>query len=267
MPPNSLQAELPLRALVRTLCFMVTAVLVHGCSSAGQLASWRVLPSSACSSFVVSFPLQRDKLQSIVGPNFIPSKSMDDRFGTLQITVHDCSASIVSDKTEANSAFAVVAIPLAKEKAPFSIAGLDTDEWASLVLYVGPSSATLWRLMRNSAFAVMEGEITLTRHPEVGRGRITADIGFGNGRLNITAALACEEAPFRRTRVLVGTGSERFPLLFGEVEGHQCDTSDVDVRLTGDTPFSDLGLTANGAIASIATEMFWSYRILRDTQF
>ena len=267
MARSSTNARLPLGALLRVSGIIAIAGAMGSCSSGQRFGSWTATPESACSSFSVGFPVESETLRSIVGPNFAPSEFGDARFGQLQVTVHNCSESIVSGTTVADSVFAVVAVPLATEKASFTVAGLDADDWASLVLYVEPSSRILSRFMRGSAFAVVEGESSLSRQPESGGEQITADIGFDTGRLSISAVFACEAVPFRRTRVLVGTGSERFSLLFGETGGTQCSSSDVAVELIGETPFSDLDLAADGANASWATGVNWNYRLLRNAEF
>ena len=267
MARDSTKAGPPLGALLRVSGIIAIAGALGSCGSGQQLGSWAVTPESACSSFSAGFPLDSETLRSIVGPNFAPSEFGEARFGQLQITVHNCSQSIVSGTTAADSAFAVAAVPLATENASITLAGLDADDWASLVLYVGPSSGRLSRFMRSSAFAAVEGESSLSLQPERGRERITADIGFDTGRLSISAVFACVAVPFRRTRVLVGTGSERFSLMFGDTAGTQCSSSDVAVELIGETPFSDLDLAADGANASWATGVIWNYRRLRNAEF
>ena len=259
--------QLPLGALLRIVGITFIAAPLCSCSSGTQLETWVANPDSACSSFTVGFPLEWDTLQPIVGPNFLPSKFREEHIGELQLSVHKCAQSIVSGRTDASEGFAVVAVPLAKENASFAIAGSEPGDWASLVLFFGPSSGELSRLMRDSAFAVVEGQSSLARKPENGGERITADIIFDNGKLSISASFACEAVPSRRTRMFVGTGSERYSLLFGETAGHQCSSSDVVLQLSGDTPFSDLELTADGATASRATGVIWNYRILENARF
>ena len=259
--------QLPLGALLRIVGITFIAAPLCGCSSGQHLATWATAPDSVCSSFTVGFPLEWDTLQPIVGPNFLPSKLREDHIGELQLSVHKCAQSIVSGRTDASEGFAVVTVPLAKENASFAIAGSKLSDWASLVLFVGPSSGELSRLMRDSAFAAVEGQSSLTRKPENGGERITADIIFDNGKLSISALFACEAVPSLRTRMYVGTGSERYSLLFGETEGHQCSSSDVEMQLAGDTPFSDLELTVDGATASRETGVIWNYRIFKNARF
>ena len=259
--------QLPLRAPLRIVGISLIAASLCSCSSSQPMGTWAINRDSACSSFTVSFPLERDTLQPMIGPHFLPRESREDRIGELQLSVHKCPQSIVSGRPDANQSFALVSVPLAEESASLSIAGTEPGVWVSLVLFVGISSGELSRLMRDSAFAVIEGRSSLIRKKEHGGERITADIGFENGKLSISALFACEDVPTRHTRMFVGTGTERYSLLFGETEGLQCSSSDVEMRLAGDTPFSDLELTTHGANASRATGVFWNYRILKNVQF
>ncbi len=259
--------QMPLGAQLRMVCIGFIAVPLYCCSSSQPMESWTVNPGVACSSFTVGFPLERDTLQPMIGPHFLPREFREDRTGELQLSVYKCPQSIVSGRPDANQGFALVSVPLAEESASISIAGTEPDAWESLVLFVGIPFGELSRLMRDSAFATIEGQSSLLRMREQDSERITVEIGFENGTLSISASLACEEVPARRTRTFVGTGTGRYSLLFGDTEGFECASSDVELQLAGDTPFSDLELTAHGAKASSATGVFWNYRVLKNVPF
>ena len=250
--------------MIRAASMVLIGGALAGCASSQQLESWAIPPESPCNSLSASFPLARSTLQSIVGPNFAPAELAEDHDGQLRFTVHACPQAIVSGQRDAGTGFALVSVPLVNETRLLAIAGAEVEDWASLVLYVGPNSGRLSRLLGASAFAVIEGETSLSSQPGNGGERITANIAFENGKLEVSAVFQCEPLPFRRMQVAVGTGSEAYSLLFGETQGRQCSSSDVMFELIGDTPFSDLGLTTEGATAAQASGVTWNYRVLRN---
>jgi len=245
-------------AIVGALC---------SCSSVERLDRWMVLPESACSTFAASLAVDYDTLQSIVGSNFSPADLGDGRVGQLRLTFHECPRPAVSGRSDAAGNFAIVSVRLAEESLPVRIAGFEPNDWVSLLLYIGSGSRRSARLLSDGAFAVVNGESTLQRRPEDGGERVTAEITFENGRLAISAEFACEPTPVRRSQMVVGTGSERYSILFGDRLGNECSSRDVLLELVGETPFSDLGLTAHGATATKATGVVWDYRLLRNAQF
>ena len=225
------------------------------------------MPGSECSSLTGRFALERETLQSIVGVNFAVAEFGKERKGQLNISVHDCPRSVIAGKSILNTGFAVFTVVLEKENSPVAIAGLSVDELASLVLFVGPAQAELSGYMGDSAFAVAEGETALIRKPQIDGERLTAEVAFDSGRLRISALFACEEVPFRQSRILAGTGNKRFSLVFGETAGKRCSSSDVDVELAGNTPLSDLDFNEVEATAWQATSVSWNYTVLRNTEF
>ena len=240
---------------------------VCSCSSVERLDRWMVLPESACSTFAASLAVDYGTLQSIVGSNFSPADLGDGRVGQLQLTFYECPKSVVSGPSDAPGNFAIATAQLSQESLPFRIAGFEPNDWVSLLLYVGPGSRRSARLLRDGAFAVVDGESTLQRRAEDGGERVTAEIAFENGRLAVSAEFACEPTPVRRSQMVVGTGSERYSILFGDRVGNECSSREVLLELVGETPFSDLGLTAHGATATRATGVVWDYRLLRNAQF
>lgn len=258
---------LSLRRLPRIAAVLAAAGLLCGCSSGQQLRSWIVPPEYACSSLAVSFPAERSVLQSIVGANFRPAGYGESGPGRLRVTVYSCPAAASSAPGDAVIAYTVVTIPLAKDSAPLAIAGMDDAAWVSLALYVGASSEGRSRMMRESAFAAVGGESRLSRRPEGDGERMTAQIALAGGELRVSARFSCEAAPFRRRRIAVGTGSMNYSLLFGEMAGRHCSSSRVSVEATGNTPFSDLNLSAHGATAWKAAGMTWNFRLLRNAAF
>ncbi len=237
-----------------------------GCSTA-QMSNWTVPIESACSSLAATVPLELETLQSIVGPNFDPATFANKNAGRLRVTVLSCPRPGGSGRNRASADFALVTVPLAKENASVNIAGMNVDDWASLALYVGPGSGRLSRFLSDSSFAVIDGNSSMSRQRFNDGERITASITFEDGALNISATFSCQAAPFRQTRVSVGTGSDKLSLLFGEISGSHCSSSEVSLVITGDTPFSDLDLTEDGATASMATGVNWNYRMLRNARF
>lgn len=258
-----------LKALRRILRVIVVAGPLCGCTgySGEQTGTWSVRPESHCSSLTVSFPVDLETLKSIVGPNFEPTQPGEGGAGILRVTICDCRESMILGKTSPHAGFAVATVPLRTENAPIAIAGHPADDWSSLVLYVGSESERLSGFMRDYAIAAIAGESSLARAPMHEGRRITAQVAFAGGRMNLSAVFSCDERALRRNQILVGTGSERYSILFGELSGRQCGSSDVALDLVGDTPFSDLGLTSDGAAASWATGLTWNYRMLRHSGF
>ena len=257
------------RALLRSTRIPLLGALLAcfvGCSTS-QLENWTVPPESRCLSLAASIPLERDTLELIVGPNFDPAGFGEDKAGRLQIAVFSCPQLLAPGKNERSTAFALVTVPLARENARIAMAGMGVSDWVALALYIGPNYGRLSRFLRDGSIAVINGTSSVSRVTLNDGERITAKIAFANGELDISAAFACREAPFRRKRVSVGTGRRRFSVLFGEISGSECSSSDVSVEATGDTPFSDLDLTEDGATASLATGISWSYEMLKNTRF
>ena len=259
------------RPLLAKLFFVAGIIVFAGalgsCASTQPLESWAVLPESPCSSLEAAIPVPRSTLQTIVGPNFAPAEFKDQRMGQLRFRVYACADAMISGRSSVIGGFGVVTVPLAKENAAVEIAGIGAGGWTSLALYVGPKAGRLRRLMANSAFAALEGEASLSSQPAVGGERVTANIAFANGELKVAAVFQCEPIPFRHMHIAVGTGTERYSLLFGEISGRQCSSSDVSLELIGDTPFSDLGLMAEGATAVHATGVGWHYQSLQNAGF
>ena len=161
----------------------------------------------------------------------------------------------------------MVSIPLDGASTRVTLAGMDVEDWDSLVLYVGPRSGQLFRRLRGGSFAVVEGSSSISRSHQGDGEQVSAHIAFEHGELHMSAAFSCREMPFHRQRVSVGTGKESFSMFFGQIAGSECATTDVSVQLTGTTPFSDLDLSAVGATASLATGVRWDYKLLRNAEF
>ena len=259
--------ELPWRRQFRALAVIAMAAALCNCTPVMQLDNWSVAPGAACASLSTVFPVERSTLQSIVGPNLSPAEFGEQRAGRLRLSVYSCPDTTVSGRREASSGFAIATVPVKKDNAPIALAGMGEADWSSLVLYVGSGSGSLWQLMQASSFAVMRGESRLSRLPARNGEQITASIALEEGTVSITARFACEPKPVRRGQVNIGTGSRRYSVLFGERSGKQCDASDVALHLSGETPFSDLDLTADEATASQLVETSWSYKTLRNAQF
>lgn len=183
------------------------------------------------------------------------------------MSVYSCPGTTYSGKRELSSGFAVVTVPIEKDEAPIALAGMDEADWSSMVLFVGSDSGHLWQFMQESAFAVVKGDSTLFWLKEKPDSRITASIGFEQGIVRISAVFRCTPEPFQRGQVSIGTGSRRYSVLLGDMSGRTCNASDVSLESSGDTPFSDLNLTADDATATQVLEASWNFRTLRNAQF
>lgn len=206
-------------------------------------------------------------MQAVVGANFRPVKYGKGGLGRLLVTVYSCPQSSVAGQGDTGDHYAVVTVPIEKDGAPIAFAGMEDAEWSSLALYVGSESEELYRFIRESAFAALGGESRLFRQSAGEDERVTAQVAFADGELRISALFSCEPAPFRRNWIAVGTGSMKYALVFGEMAGRQCDSTRVSVKATGDTPLSDLELTADRAIARKATDVTFNLKVLSDAAF
>ena len=94
-----------------------------------------------------------------------------------------------------------------------------------------------------------------------------ASIVFREGGLRISAMFTCVSMPFRRKQVLVGTGTRGYTLLFGESLGRECNSSDVSLQVTGETPFADLNLAGDQVTALRSSDAFWTYTTVHNTRY
>lgn len=256
-----------MNVLARMTIVAVLMGTLSGCGSTEQYGSWRVAPDSACSSLSAFFPLEQTTLQTIVGPSLEPARFGNEHAGRLGISVHACPEWMVSGKIDQGAGFALATVPLTRQSAPFALAGMGEADLDSLVLFVGTGAGRLPRFMRDSSFAVISGESSLSRQRVNGSDRITANIAFQDGTLSIAADFTCTPMPFHRRRIVVGTGIQRYSLMFGESFGRECNASRVTLQIAGKTPFTDLKLTEEKATASRESNVSWNYRTISNMQF
>ncbi len=252
---------------LRSLAVLAAAAVQCNCSSVPQVEKWSVAADSPCTSLTAAFPVERSTLLSIVGPNVSPHEFGEKRAGRLNLSIYSCPRATVSGNQEVSSEFAIVTVPIEKDKAPMALAGMSEADWSSLVLFVGSDSSHIWQSMQKSAFAVVQGDSELSWLPDNKDVRITASIGFDQGIVRIAASFACKPKPFQRGQVSIGTGSRRYSVLLGEMSGRRCNASNVSLQLSGETPFSDLNLTAVDAKATQVLDVSWNFRMLRNAQF
>lgn len=266
MKSGAMHEKLPFRRHLRSMVVIAAAAAQCNCSSVPQFETWSVSEDSACAILTAAFPVERSTLQSIVGSNVSPAAFGEQRTGRLKLSVYSCPGTTISGKYELSPGFAIVTVPIEKDEAPVALAGMSESDWSSMVLFIGSDSGHLWQFMQASAFAVVKGHIRLSWLPEKRDGRITASIGFEQGIVRIAAGGICTPTPFQRGQISIGTG-RRYSVLLGEMTGRQCNTSDVSLQLSGNTPFSDLNLTVDEATASKVLDASWNYRTLRNAQF
>ena len=204
-----------------------------------------------CDRLVVGWSIERQPLSEIVGPEF--TLRVANGAGQLRLSVMRCGASPMRRSRQAPLVFAYLKIPVAADSTPLVITNVADDGWfATPVVVADVVSSPIFAKL---AYDVVEAGIVVDVH-DTGRTKsVAVRLQFDTGRISIDATVQGSPSAYDDANALVHRGSSHLSAFFGQETAQRYSAVAATVQIEGDTPLSDLTLSATPDVAMFDTAL------------